>query len=141
MELRRHPFIHKLLSLGLPAADYVVAGSGPLLAHGLRDEVTDLDVVARGDAWKIATSMADPVRAPSGHGFMVLLFDGGIEIFDRWLPGGAGVDALIDSAEVIQGIPFCPLVEVLEWKIRSNREKDQPDIRAIAQYLRRQTRR
>ena len=135
MELRGHPLVRKLLSLGLPPSDYVVAGSGPLLAHGLRSEVTDLDVVARGEAWKIAMSIADPTPPPSGHGLRVVIFDGGIEVFDRWLPGTADADELIDGAELIQGIPFCPLSVVLAWKRRSDREKDQADIKAIQDFL------
>ncbi|GAA3120843.1 hypothetical protein GCM10010521_05210 [Streptomyces rameus] len=135
MELRQHPFIRELLSLNLPSTDYVVAGSGPLLAHGLRQGVSDLDVVARGGAWKIASSLAEAVSAPSGHGLMVVLFEGHIEIFDRWLPGTQDSDGLIDSAELIQGIPFCPLSEVLAWKMRSNRHKDQQDIELIRGYI------
>ncbi|MFC3573384.1 hypothetical protein ACFOZ0_08880 [Streptomyces yaanensis] len=134
MELRRHPFICELLSLDLPSSDYVVAGSGPLLAHGLRQDVSDLDVVARGDAWKIASSMAEATPPPSGHGLMVVLFDGDIEIFDRWLPGTQDADGLIDSAEFIQGIPFCPLSEVMAWKTRSNRDKDKQDIKLLRKY-------
>ncbi|MFF4949745.1 hypothetical protein [Streptomyces chattanoogensis] len=136
MELRGHPLVRKLLSLELPSSDYVVAGSGPLLAHGLRAEVTDLDVVARGEAWKIATSIADPKPPPSGHGLRVAIFDGGIEVFDRWLPGTPDADDLIDGAELIEGIPFCPLSVVLDWKRRADRGKDQADIRAIKEYLR-----
>ncbi|MFG2873264.1 hypothetical protein [Streptomyces sp. NPDC048338] len=135
LELRRHPLVHRLLSLELPPTDYVVAGSGPLLAHGLRDEVSDLDVVARGDAWKIALTLAPATPAASGHGLVVPLFDGTVEVFDHWLPGGPDTDALIDGAEMIQGIPFCPLPEVLAWKLRSGRTKDQADIRAMTKHL------
>ncbi|MFJ8868487.1 hypothetical protein ACIRD6_22315 [Streptomyces sp. NPDC102473] len=134
MELRQHPFIRELLSLHLPSNDYVVAGSGPLLAHGLRRDVSDLDIVARADAWKIALSMAEAQSPPSGHGLMVVLFGGDIEIFDRWLPGAPDVDELIDSAEWIEGIPFCLLSDVRAWKMRSNRSKDQRDIDLIANH-------
>ncbi|MFF4527574.1 hypothetical protein [Streptomyces bluensis] len=135
MELRRHPFVRELLSLHLPPNDYVVAGSGPLLAHGLRQDVSDLDIVARGDAWKIAVSMAEATQPPSGRGLMVVLFSGDIEIFDQWLPGTRDADDLIDSADFIQQVPFCPLAEVLAWKTRSNRDKDQQDIKLIKEYM------
>ncbi|MFJ2013206.1 hypothetical protein ACIQJ8_22940 [Streptomyces globisporus] len=134
MELRQHPFILELLSLHLPPTDYVVAGSGPLLAHGLRRDVSDLDIVARADAWKIALSLAEVRTPPSGHGLMVVLFGGDIEIFDRWLPGARDADELIDSAELIEGIPFCSLSDVREWKMRSNRSKDQRDIELIEEH-------
>ncbi|MFJ9006245.1 hypothetical protein [Streptomyces canus] len=135
MELSGHPLIRKLLSLNLPPAEYVIAGSGPLLAHGLRDTIGDLDLVARGAAWKIALGLADPVIAPSGCGRLVSLFQGDIEVFDRWLPGTREPDTMIDGAEWIQGIPFCSLAEVLAWKERLNREKDQEDIRLIRRHL------
>lgn len=134
MELRQHPFIRELISLGLPSIDYVVAGSGPLLAHGLRQDIGDLDIVARNDAWKIALSMGEATAPPSGHGLMVVLFGGHIEIFDRWLPGTQDADTLISSAELVDGIPFCPLADVLEWKRRSHRLKDREDVELIESY-------
>ncbi|APY86882.1 hypothetical protein DCW30_30555 [Streptomyces alfalfae] len=137
MELSRHPLVQKLLSLSLPPTDYVVAGSGPLLAHGLRDRIGDLDVVARGAAWKTVTGLGDPVVAPSGHGLMVVLFGGDIEVFDRWLPGAPEPDVLIENAEWVCGIPFCPLAQILVWKERSLRPKDQTDAQLIMDYLRR----
>ncbi|MFI7317834.1 hypothetical protein [Streptomyces venezuelae] len=137
MELRRHPLIQKLLSLNLPSSDYVVAGSGPLLAHGIRERVGDLDVVARGAAWKVAAELADPVVAPSGHGRVVPLFGGAIDVFDRWLPGTPEPDVLIKDAEWMSGIPFCPLSQVLVWKERSLRPKDQADVQLIKDSLRR----
>jgi hypothetical protein len=36
--------------LDLDQSDFVIFGSGPLLAHGLRRRIRDLDVVARGTA-------------------------------------------------------------------------------------------
>ncbi|WP_327176207.1 hypothetical protein OG599_13475 [Streptomyces sp. NBC_01335] len=123
------------MSLRLASGDYVIAGSGPLLAHGLRQTVGDLDIVARGDAWKAATKLSAPVRAPSGHGSMVVLFGGDLEVFDSWLPGTVGADALIDGAEWIEELPFCPLDVVLEWKERSSRVKDREDALLIRKYL------
>src|SRR5882757_6211449 len=38
--------------LDLDRRDFVVFGSGPLLAHGLRQRISDLDVVARGSVWQ-----------------------------------------------------------------------------------------
>ncbi len=136
MELRRHPLIVELLSLRLSATDYVVAGSGPLLAHGIRDRIGDLDIVARGVAWKAAQALAEPIGAPSRHGRVVLLFGGDIEVFDRWLPGAPDPDTLIEGAEWVSGIPFCPLSQVLRWKERSIRPKDQEDAELIKGFLR-----
>ncbi len=135
MQLTRHPLIIRLLSLGLPSADYVVAGSGALLAHGLKDRIGDLDIVARGAAWKAVLELAESVEAPSGHGSVVRLFDGELEVFDRWLPGTPEPDELIEGAEWVSGIPFCPLREVMAWKEASGRSKDLADVILIKRHL------
>ena len=135
MELSRHPLIIKLRSLHLPPHDYVVAGSGPLLAHGLRQDLGDLDVVARGEAWERVVTMAEPAPASSGNGSVITLYGGDIEVFDQWLPGTLPADELIDGAEFIEGIPFCPLRTVLAWKIKFGRPKDHLDITLIKEYL------
>ena len=42
----------RLRALELPAEDYAVFGSGPLAVRGLIEHIGDLDVVARGPAWR-----------------------------------------------------------------------------------------
>ncbi len=65
--------IKELLSLHLPVSDCVIFGSGPLLAHGIRSEVRDLDILARRPARRkaLAYGMA-PVKPPSGNGSMIV---------------------------------------------------------------------
>lgn len=128
MSLDRHPLIRMLRALDLPADDYVVFGSGPLLAHGLRTELGDLDIVARGAAWQRLASMGRAVPTPSGHGQMVRFQ---IEATDRWLPGFE-TDDLIDGAERHVGIPFVPLAEVCRSKRLTNRPKDHRDLALIS---------
>ncbi|TXJ75184.1 hypothetical protein E2C11_24450 [Streptomyces lavendulae] len=135
MELAKHPLVRALRSLDLPTTDFVVTGSGPLLAHGLRKVVHDLDVVARGQAWQAVLHLGACEVPSSGCGGLVSLFGGRIEIFDRWLPGSPGPDQMIESAEWVQGIPFSPLREVLAWKERLGRQKDRDDAKLIRDYL------
>ncbi|MEU9760952.1 hypothetical protein [Streptomyces sp. NPDC047985] len=97
----------------------------------------DLDIVARGAAWKAVADLAEPGPAPSGHGRMVRLFGGTLEFFDSWLPGSSDPDSLIERAEFICGIPFCPLLDVLAWKGRSTRQKDRDDLLLIRSHLER----
>ncbi|MBB4947675.1 hypothetical protein F4556_003210 [Kitasatospora gansuensis] len=119
-----------LRDLQLPAGDYVVCGSAALLARGLRARIGDLDVLARGHAWQIATTLARPVRPPSGHGWAVHHPTAAIEIVDRWTPSWS-TDRIITDADVIDGIPFMRLGDVLRWKEAHQRPKDLPDIAAI----------
>ena len=133
--LRRHPLIRQVLNLGLPAEDFALAGSAPLLAHGMRAELGDVDVVARGRAWQTAQTLGKTVRARSG-GKVVRISGGRIEIFDNWFPPELPVDALIRDADVIDGIRFVSLRDTLVWKRYLNRDKDKEDIRLLEAYFR-----
>lgn len=136
VKLPDHPLFDNLRALGLPSDDFVVFGSGPLLAHGLRDSVPDLDVLARGEAWRQAQRFAAPERAPSGVGSIIRVPEN-IEIFDAWPLKGKGwnVDRLIDNAEIIDGIRFVPLETVLNWKESAGRPKDEDDIALLRKYF------
>jgi hypothetical protein len=136
--LRRNRLIRQVLDLRMPPGDYALAGSVPLYAHGLRSRLGDVDVVARGAAWDIAQTFEKAVPAPSGIGRVVRIGDGQIEIFDRWVAPEWPIDALIDGAEVIDGIRFVSLRDSLAWKRYLNRAKDVADIRLLEQYFREQ---
>lgn len=136
MNLTDHALIRQVLALGLPANDFVIAGSGPLLAHDIRWEVGDIDVVARGAAWNRALALGEPEAAPFGDGVRrVLLLDGRIEILNGWFPDIWTVDELIDGAEVIDGLRFAALENVRVWKTLLGRSKDHLDVKLIDQYL------
>ena len=136
MNVKEKEIFKELLSLHLPVSDYVIFGSGPLFAHGIRSDVRDLDILARGSAWRKALTYGTaPVNPPSGNGSMIVLFDGRIEIFNSWVSAEWDVDSLIDNAEFIDGLPFVPLTTVLRWKKSASREKDQHDILDIERYL------
>lgn len=131
--IANHPLILKLLSLGLPAKDYAVFGSGPMFAHGLKDLGHDLDLVARGEAWKM---MLQSGQIDTSKGYPIATyFDGEIEAFDSWGPGKWDTDELIDTAEEIEGIRFVQLEKVLAWKKVMNRPKDVEHVRLIEEYL------
>ena len=135
MALSDHRLFRLLDKLALPPSDYVVTGSGPLLAHGLKANIHDLDLIARGEAWAIAEELGKVRPARSATGLRVALFDGDIEIFDHWIGGLNDVDALIDSAEVIDGVPFMSLADTLRWKRELGRAKDLADIQLIERNL------
>ena len=135
MALSEHRAFGLLGKLALPSEDFIVTGSGPLLAHGLRASIHDLDLVARGKAWELAAGMAPVVGSLSGFGRRIVLFHGAVEVFDHWLDESTDVDAMIDGAELIEGVPFMPLRDTLRWKRRLGRAKDLADIRLIERYL------
>jgi hypothetical protein len=65
----------------------------------------------------------------------IVLHHGDIEVFDHWVGGLTDVDALIDSAEFIDGVPFLSLADTLTWKRGLGRAKDLLDIALIEHHL------
>jgi hypothetical protein len=95
--------------------------------------VRDLDVVARGAAWERVKGL-EPVRvAPEGD-LVVWLEGGAIEVFGAWL--GWDIDVLINNAEIIDGLPFARLEDVLAFKRFNWRPKDIAHARLIEEHLR-----
>ena len=135
MALSEHKLIRLLEGLALPVSDYVVTGSGPLLAHRLKGEIHDIDLVARGRAWEMAARDNRPRRSKSGLGLRIVLFGGDIEVFNHWLGGLTDIDAMIDSSELIEGVPFLSLADTLRWKRGLGRAKDLSDIALIEHHL------
>ncbi|WP_405819093.1 hypothetical protein OG241_28310 [Streptomyces sp. NBC_01390] len=135
VRLKTEPFRH-LGSLGLPSEDFVVAGSAPLFIRGLRDRVTDLDIVVRGAGWRRAEVLGDVRRAPYEQVLAVNVAEAGsrIEILDGWFPHMFGsVDQLIARAEVDDdsGLRFLSLADTVRWKRHLDRQKDREDLRRI----------
>jgi hypothetical protein len=120
----------KVLELKLPPHDYVLFGSLPLLAHELVDSVNDIDILARGFAWEQAQTFARAELAPMGEWRVSL---GSIEIYNAWL--GMDVEAIIDRAVFVNGLPYADLQDVLEFKQKLNRPKDTEHIRRILTFL------
>jgi hypothetical protein len=130
---RQGRLFEKLGALLRPTSDYAVFGSGPLVAHGLLEEVQDVDVVARGAAWERATELG-PVLVAEGGDPVVRLESDAIEIFGGWL--GWDIDAIIEDAELVDGLPFARLEDVLAFKLAHGRPKDLEHARLLEAYLR-----
>lgn len=132
--IKNHPLIQKFLSLDLPKDDWVIFGSGPLYAHGIIKNPQDLDVVARGEAWKKALKLGKLQKLPLGDK-VIRLFDGKVEIMNAWTPGKWDIDKLIDTAEIVEDVRFVNLKTVLKSKKRAARSKDLKHIKMIEEYL------
>jgi hypothetical protein len=122
--------------LGLDQRDFVIFGSGPLLAHGLRRRIRDLDVVARGTAWQRVSEHGDPGTGSVNGAPLAQFEDGLIQFSQGWVSDDYDADDLIDRAEIIQGLPFAQLTDVLAYKRTLCRTKDAQDIRALLHALR-----
>lgn len=121
--------------LHLDRRDFVIFGSGPLLAHGLRHRVRDLDIVARGQAWESVREHGRPAAGSINGAPMALFWDGLIQFSRGWISADWDADDLIDRAESISGWPFARLADVLAYKRVLLRPKDFPDIAALHQAV------
>ena len=119
----------------LDPRDFVIFGSGPLLAHGLRYGINDLDIVARGPAWQRASQYGCRGTGSVNGAPMALFWNGLIQFSQEWISADWDTDDLIDRAETIQGWPFARLTDVLAYKRILLRPKDQPDIAALHHAL------
>ena len=147
-EILKNPLIQELLSLNLPSNDFAVFGSAPIAANGLMDfsQVTDLDLVVRGSAWEKAKSLSKvpPKETDLKFGDFLGFFKNGddfeIQIYTGWPDGKWDVDELIDTADLISGIRFVNLENVLKWKKvkieRTHKPTDAEHIKIIENYLR-----
>lgn len=122
-------------ALNLPEWQYVVFGAGPLAAHGIRP-ANDVDLF-------VTTALYQRLKAagwheqPTSTGGLYLA-NGIYEADDTWEYGtyNPSVEQLIEVAEVIDGVPFAPLDEVLKWKRAFGRPKDVADVQLIEEHLR-----
>jgi len=121
--------------LDLDVRDFVIFGSGPLLAHGLRYGIHDLDVVARGPAWQRVLEHGCRGTGSVNGAPMALFWDGLIQFSQGWISADWDPDDLIDRAQRVQGWPFATLADVLAYKEILLRPKDYPDIAALRQAL------
>lgn len=121
--------------LDLDPRDFVIFGSGPMLAHGLRHDIHDLDIVARGPAWRRVAEHGCPGTGSINGAPMALFWDGLIQFSRGWISADWDSDDLIDRAETIQGWPFARLTDVLAYKQVLLRPKDYPDIAVLYETL------
>jgi hypothetical protein len=124
--------------------EFVIAGSGRLWAAGITDRLSDLDLLVRprSETWRRAMELAfehalifdaAPLRSSAYTGDKIArLYGGVVEVCQTWLLPGSDTEALLENADVIGGLKYLPLPEVIAYKRMLNREKDQADLAAIA---------
>lgn len=120
-----------LKSLELPIGDYAVFGSGPLIVRGIIEATNDLDVISRGPAWKRACEVGELRYIAEYDVDIVHCFDDTITIGRSWGYGSFDVDVLIDTAEMIDGLPFVRLEHVVAYKEIAGRPKDLDHLRRL----------
>ncbi|WP_188316950.1 hypothetical protein [Solihabitans fulvus] len=135
--MTRQLLFRRLRGLGLPQGDFLVAGSAPLLLHGFRHRIADLDVLARGPAWTMAQRLGSVEAAPYQGRSTVKVAGGSIEILNGWFPDWLVEDDLFDRADRVGGLCVMSLEDTRRWKERLGRNKDLADLRQLGAGRRR----
>lgn len=115
--------------------DYAIFGSGPLIVRGIIEATNDLDVISRGRAWGRALSAGELVSLPDGAR-IVSCFGGALTVGTNWAYGDFDINELIDTAEVIDGLPFVKLEHVVRYKEIAARPKDLIHLQLLAEHQR-----
>lgn len=138
MAIDRTRLLDAVRGLDLPADEYAVFGSGPLVVRGLR-EGGDIDLVVTPALYarlRERSGWAVRRRADGGETLGWEDFD----VMERLeFPGYVGdVSAMIADAERIDGVPFVRLPELRRFKAALNRPKDHVDLDLIDRALARE---
>lgn len=124
----------KLAELNLPLGEYVLVGSGPLAARGLR-EANDLDIVVSHKLFSILHD-SGKYKEVEKYG-LIFLQSGDVEIIPQldWDAYQTVVEEAIRTADIINGFPFLSIPETIKFKTAMGREKDFKDIELLKNYL------
>jgi len=127
-------FLDELKTLDLPSGQYAIMGSGPLAIRNLR-EANDLDLIVKQELWdKLAQKY--PIQTKETiRGTVISIVIGNIEVYKYWLNLTPKINEMIDTAEIINGLPFVKLEYVIAWKKFMGRDKDKNDLKLIETYL------
>lgn len=125
--------LDKVKGLNFSPGEYAIFGSAPMFVRGIRKEMHDVDIVVTKKLWEKMQSAPGWKLETATSGDPVLRFEE-LELFGGWAPGEWDVDELIRTADMIDGLPFVTLENVLRWKKAFGREKDLADVRMIEEY-------
>ena len=131
-----------LTGFQLPIDQYAITGSGPLGIRNLK-AIGDIDIIVTPQLW---TTLAEKYGVTDENGVRKIVFPGGVvEAFAEGSfytapadPQAPTIASRIKDAEIIDGLPFDSIENVLYYKHKDTREKDLKDILLIEQWMRMQ---
>ncbi|MFZ3043817.1 MAG: hypothetical protein WA058_01775 [Minisyncoccia bacterium] len=129
--------IDKAKELNLPAGEYVIVGSGPLDALGIRT-AGDLDIAVTPKLF-VQLQATGEWEEEERYGKLFLMREG-IDIIPQlsWEAYPTTTAEAIASAMILDGIYLMNLEELKKFKTAMGREKDFADIARIDAYLAKQ---
>lgn len=135
--MTKEEIVSKVKSLNLPLGSYIVFGSCPMAIAGIREAV-DIDFLVsetlfeelRKNGWR---QIEKSTRDKS-------LIKDNFEAHSNWdfKSYKPTLKHILESADIVEDVPFASLSEVLKWKTASGRPKDLIDLKLINEYLNKQ---
>ncbi|MEM7431609.1 MAG: hypothetical protein AAF351_06680 [Pseudomonadota bacterium] len=119
-----------LRGLDLNTSDYAIFGSGPLIIRNVLPCSNDVDVICRDAAWHTVCGLGTPTFLEEFGVTIVSLNNGMLTFGTHWAIGDPDIDELIETAEIIEGLPFVRLEHVFAYKKRAGRAKDLEHLNA-----------
>ncbi len=132
--MTKDEIISAVKKLDLPEGEFIVFGSCPMAAAGIR-ESSDIDLLVTSKVLK-DLEQAGWKRLVKAENDAPLTF-GDFEAHDQWsfTSYKPTLSQLLATADIIDGVPFASLAEVRKWKQSSGRPKDLKDIELIDSYV------
>jgi hypothetical protein len=124
----------RLKELNFPLGEYVLVGSAPLAARGLR-EASDLDIAVTDKLWR-QLKASGKYQEIEKYG-RIFLDAEDIDIISQldWEDYLTTVEEAIKTADIIDGFPFLNISETIKFKKALGREKDFHDIKLLEDYI------
>ncbi|MFA6602804.1 MAG: hypothetical protein WCT01_03285 [Candidatus Shapirobacteria bacterium] len=111
-----------------PQGHFAIFGSALLGVLKLR-EVPNIDVIVDGLLWEKILE----TQSPDNEGFVRI---GQIKVSDWWFaPTRKSLLTLISEAEIVEGLPFIKIEEVLNYKKGLIDDKNKKGVRLIEKWL------
>ena len=121
----------QLRQLRLPPDGYAIFGSGPLAIRDIIPVCNDLDILCKQDVWDIVSREGVKEFLPEYDVTVASFFDGAITFGTEWGIGDFNVTELIETAEMIDSLPFVRLEYVVRYKAIRSGEKDLKHLSAL----------
>ena len=121
----------QLRQLRLPPNNYAVFGSGPLAIRGIIPACNDLDVLCNQPVWDIVRQEGVMKFLPEYDVTVVSFLDGAITFGTEWGIGDFNVAELIETAEMIEALPFVRIEYVVRYKTIRSSAKDLQHLSAL----------
>lgn len=121
----------QLKQLQLPPDGYAIFGSGPLTIRDIIPACNDLDILCKQDVWDIVSREGVTVYLPEYDVTVASFFDGSITFGTAWGIGNFDVIELIETAEIINSLPFVRLEHVVRYKTIRSSAKDTQHLNAL----------